>query len=264
MSIYTESTSFMSFSTLSLPDPLILLSGRICMYSTFTASSTDIVPDIYLNTFLSLHLGFNSHFIFREFDLNFWSIYIKMTSNNPTIVVAPVQPQTVVVHQNTREPNACRAAIPSMHIALSVTCLIINIIFPGIGTIVAGFAVFCCANPGQSDGGKVGTFCLNFWVGILQLALALFLVGWIWAIIWGTIMVAMSAEYHNPGTLTTVTQGNAVVTTSTVINTQQPGYNQPPQQGYNPQMQPQGYGQPSGQTQPPYGAPPTYNIEEKR
>ncbi|XP_030854573.1 protein SPEC3-like [Strongylocentrotus purpuratus] len=190
-----------------------------------------------------------------------------MANTNTTVVVQPMQPQTQhVIVQQTNQPNACRAAIPSMHIAMAVTCLILNIFLPGIGTIVAGFAVFCCANPGQSDGGKVGTFCLNFWVGILQLFLTLFLVGWIWAIIWGTVMIAMSADYHNPGTLTTMTTGT-VVTNSTVVNTQQmqvtqppqQGYNQPPQQGYNQPPQ-QGYNQPpqQGYNQPPQ--PPSYDM----
>jgi len=63
------------------------------------------------------------------------------------------------------------------------------------GTIIGGFSVLCCGNVGQSGGGRFGTFCINFWVGLLQMVLAPFLlIGWIWSIIWGYAFIASSGK----------------------------------------------------------------------
>ena len=54
----------------------------------------------------------------------------------------------------------------------ALVVLIVNIIFPGIGTIIAGYC----------DGG-INTNCLG--VGILQMLTAWLIIGWIWSIWWG-------------------------------------------------------------------------------
>ncbi|XP_038075709.1 protein SPEC3-like [Patiria miniata] len=139
----------------------------------------------------------------------------------------PVPGQVVTVVVQERKPNACRAAIPSLHIVAAVICLILNIFLPGIGTIAAGFSVFCCGNPGQSQSGKFGTFCLNFWVGILQLLTCwIFLVGWIWSIMWGAAFLGLSADYHTPRETTTVltTTPAAPVAGQAVVFTQPGAY----------------------------------------
>ncbi|XP_071962884.1 protein SPEC3-like [Antedon mediterranea] len=139
---------------------------------------------------------------------------------------------TVTVVQTEQKPNACRAAIPAMHIAMAVVCLIFNIFIPGFGTIMAAFAVFCCANTGQSGGGKVGTFCLNFWVGLLQLATCwIFLIGWIWSIMWGAAFIGMSADYHStnePTTTVVTTTAAAPPPQQAMVVTNPPPYSQPP------------------------------------
>ncbi|XP_033102856.1 protein SPEC3-like [Anneissia japonica] len=163
----------------------------------------------------------------------------------------PPPPQavtTVTVVQTEKKPNACRAAIPAMHIAMAVVCLIFNIFIPGLGTIIAAFAVFCCANTGQSGGGKVGTFCLNFWVGLLQLATCwIFFIGWIWSIMWGAAFIGMSADYHSSGDATTT-----VVTTTSAVPQQQQMMvvTQPQPPPYNQQPPP-----PTGQPMPPQAMP---------
>ncbi|XP_071490529.1 protein SPEC3-like [Diadema antillarum] len=126
--------------------------------------------------------------------------------NNTIVMAPPAAPApTTTVIVTEKKDNACRAAIPAMHIGMAVFCLLLNIFFPGIGTIVAGFSVFCCGNPGQDGAGKVGTMCLNFWVGLLQLGTVwFFLLGWIWSIMWGAAMLGMSADYHSDGGGTTV------------------------------------------------------------
>lgn len=117
-----------------------------------------------------------------------------------------------------------RGSIPIMPMPLAVFCCIWNFVFPGMGelnilhlyrglnrgattetwiifcafisgTVMASFCVFCCANPGQSAGGKFGCFCLNFWIGWLQLfTVWIFLIGWIWSIMWGWAFIALSGD----------------------------------------------------------------------
>ena len=60
------------------------------------------------------------------------------------------------------------------------------------GTILAGVSVLFCGSIRQSGSEKVGVFCTNFWVGFLQIILAPFLVGWIWSIIWGVLIITAS------------------------------------------------------------------------
>nr|XP_002735711.1 PREDICTED: protein SPEC3-like [Saccoglossus kowalevskii] len=123
---------------------------------------------------------------------------------------------TVVVTE--KEPNCCRAAIPALHIGGAVTACIFNIFIPGFGTVLAGFFVFCCGNPGQPVAGKVGTCCLNFWIGLLQLVLSpIFFIGWIWSWIWACAFIAMSADYHNNKTETTVITTSAAPAQPTVV-----------------------------------------------
>jgi len=57
---------------------------------------------------------------------------------------------------------------------------IIDIILPGIGTLIAG----CVGNHPKS-----------FIIGILQLILACLLIGWIWSIIWGYLIWKRSKSF---------------------------------------------------------------------
>lgn len=121
------------------------------------------------------------------------------------------QGQQVFVTQVTSTSKSTfedlRGAIPIMPMPMAILCFILNCIIPGIGTVTASFTVFCCANVGQSAGGKIGCFCLNFWIGWLQLfTIWLFLLGWIWSIMWGWAFIAASAELYarQEGVRTTV------------------------------------------------------------
>jgi len=139
----------------------------------------------------------------------------NMMMNNTIVMAPPAAPApttTVIVTQ--KKDNCCRSAIPALHIGAAVVCLIFNIFFPGIGTIMAGFFVFCCGNPGQEGAGKVGTMCINFWVGLLQIGTVwFFLLGWIWSIMWGAAFIGMSADYHSGGDdITVVTTGGGGAT----------------------------------------------------
>lgn len=141
----------------------------------------------------------------------------NMMMNNTVVVAAPAPaPANNVIIINQKKDNCCRQAIPALHIAAAVLCLIFNIFFPGIGTIIAGFAVFCCGNPGADGGSKVGTMCINFWIGLLQIGTVwFFFLGWIWSIMWGAAFIGMSADYHSGGDTTIVATGGGG---TTVIN----------------------------------------------
>ncbi|XP_076813359.1 uncharacterized protein LOC143459924 isoform X1 [Clavelina lepadiformis] len=55
-------------------------------------------------------------------------------------------------------------------------------------------------------GGRFGTFCINFWVGIAQLLLVgFFFLGWIWSIIWGYAFIALAAASSDRQVVSTTT-----------------------------------------------------------
>ncbi|KAL4226791.1 hypothetical protein ACF0H5_014770 [Mactra antiquata] len=171
-----------------------------------------------------------------------------------------------------------RVAVPAMPMPLAILCCIINFLIPGLGTILAGFTACCCArNEDMSGCSRIGSFCISFSIGILQLlTTALLLLGWIWSCVWGVFFLGMSAEYYHDNPVGGGTVLHPSGQTTVVVQpgsagyqygypTQQPpqGYNQPqpgysPQQpGYNPQPQP-GYQPVQGgyAPQPGYGQQP--------
>ena len=68
-------------------------------------------------------------------------------------------------------------SIPAMKQVIAIILLIVNIFFPGIGTMISA-----CVG-----GGKLITDQLL--VGLLQWLTAFCIVGWIWSIYWGILMV---------------------------------------------------------------------------
>ena len=62
--------------------------------------------------------------------------------------------------------------------------LILNILFPGIGT----FVMACLSNR--------EFFLLNIVYGLIQIFTAMFIIGWIWAIIWGFLCVLKSESFN--------------------------------------------------------------------
>ena len=79
-----------------------------------------------------------------------------------TIIVQQQQPNVIIIE---------RSPFPSVNKCLAIIILILNIIFPGVGTIVMG-----CSSQNCSE-----------WLctGILQIILFPLLIGWIWAICTG-------------------------------------------------------------------------------
>lgn len=164
-----------------------------------------------------------------------------------------------------------RIAVPAMPRPMAILCCVLNFIVPGLGTIIAGFTVCCCArSEDMTYCEKMSSFCISFWIGILQiLTLPVLLLGWIWSCVWGVSFIGMSNEYYvdNPvidnGHVISANQSHPVTSAPRPqahgyprATTQQPaaqggyypGYQQQPQQPYH------GYGAPQG---PQYVATPS-------
>lgn len=77
---------------------------------------------------------------------------------------------------------------------------ILNVVIPGLGTILSGGLCLCIGKPrfSQHDSikGRIGSFIINCIVGVSQCFTIIFcVVGWGWAIWWGTIMIRLASEY---------------------------------------------------------------------
>ncbi|CAH1792093.1 unnamed protein product [Owenia fusiformis] len=92
-----------------------------------------------------------------------------------------------------------RNAIPYLPLWFAIICLVLNILLPGTGTILSGFGTFCCGRQRLVAADKTATstetLCTNFWVGTAQLfTISFMLVGWLWSISWGVLMVIHALE----------------------------------------------------------------------
>jgi len=59
-------------------------------------------------------------------------------------------------------------AIPFLPLPVALTCLFMNVVLPGSGTIFSGFAALCMGQPRVNikEGRKLVTLFVNFVVGI--------------------------------------------------------------------------------------------------
>ncbi len=71
-------------------------------------------------------------------------------------------------------------SIPETSKINAIVILVLNILFPGIGT-----CIMACLNSCSFT---------NLAVGLLQILLSLFCIGWIWAIWWGVICLQKSRD----------------------------------------------------------------------
>eukprot|EP00047_Mylnosiga_fluctuans_P023567 m.141156 g.141156 ORF g.141156 m.141156 type:complete len:124 (+) comp9632_c0_seq13:819-1190(+) len=106
------------------------------------------------------------------------------------------------------KPDACspQVLIPIMPLWLAIILAFINVVLPGIGTILAGLSVCCCSNVGDSGTTKVASVCANFWVGLAQLILSAILIGWLWSIFWGFLFITQSQTAPRVTTTTVITR----------------------------------------------------------
>lgn len=77
--------------------------------------------------------------------------------------------------------NRIRDSLPSLNPALAVLLLVVNIFLPGVGTMILG-----CIN-GDCN-------WQHLIVGLLQLITAGIIIGWIWSIWWGILLVQRSTK----------------------------------------------------------------------
>jgi hypothetical protein len=94
---------------------------------------------------------------------------VQHTNTNNVIVVQQPSVTPILITRND-------SGYPRLDSSLAVLILILNILFPGIGTIVMG-----CNSTNSGS-----WIC----IGILQIFLSMFLIGWIWAIITGIICLS--------------------------------------------------------------------------
>lgn len=94
-----------------------------------------------------------------------------------------------------------KMTLPPMHMCMAVTCLVLNFLIPGFGTMLAALGVFCCVRPSSAwtVRRQLGACGLNIAIGLAQLLLTpVLLLGWVWSILWGFAFVGVShAEYHS-------------------------------------------------------------------
>ena len=86
---------------------------------------------------------------------------------------------------NLNQPNEniytrLKNHLPELNKVLAIVILVLNIFFPGVGTM----CLYCIA----------GFKTEYLWVGLIQLVTALCVVGWIWSVLWGVILVTKSKQ----------------------------------------------------------------------
>ncbi|KAL3874793.1 hypothetical protein ACJMK2_037762 [Sinanodonta woodiana] len=88
-------------------------------------------------------------------------------------------------------------SIPAMVRSVAITCLVFNIILPGLGTFTAGLTVLCGSHIRTKNATKPKVIWANTWVAILQFCTTfLFLLGWIWSVVWGVAFYTISKEFY--------------------------------------------------------------------
>ncbi len=69
-----------------------------------------------------------------------------------------------------------KGKLPSVNKVMAITLLVLNIFLPGVGTLICA----CIGPKFETD---------NLIVGILQLLFAGCIIGWVWSIWWGIIIL---------------------------------------------------------------------------
>eukprot|EP00123_Amoebidium_parasiticum_P020265 comp4639_c0_seq1/m.826 comp4639_c0_seq1/g.826 ORF comp4639_c0_seq1/g.826 comp4639_c0_seq1/m.826 type:complete len:224 (-) comp4639_c0_seq1:777-1448(-) len=69
----------------------------------------------------------------------------------------------------------------------------VNVLIPGIGTIIAGIMAQCF--PNRAHWNPAYTTTLNVVVGILQLFSAVVVIGWLWSIVWSLLLLQEAGKY---------------------------------------------------------------------
>ena len=96
--------------------------------------------------------------------------------NQPNVVYVP---QKIIVVES--RPGIEMLTYPVLSTPAAILILLLNIFFPGVGTMVIG-----CISGTE----VAGWICM----GLLQLLLAFIIIGWIWAIFTGVMILSVSGS----------------------------------------------------------------------
>ncbi|CDW59033.1 protein SPEC3 [Trichuris trichiura] len=91
------------------------------------------------------------------------------------------------------------SSIPFLPLPVAIVSLLLNILLPGSGTILAGLAVAVVGKPRLmvQEGRVILSVVINICVGIFQfITTTFFLIGWFWSITWGGLMVMHAVTYR--------------------------------------------------------------------
>ena len=117
---------------------------------------------------------------------------------NPNMQYSTGQGGVVVINQglgNNNRPYVCGRVVPRIDACGAVAVLVLNIFFPGFGTMICG----CVPHEGSMN--CCGDCCCFFWLGYAHCLLTPILVGWILGIVLGCQLIAVAAlPYEAPPT----------------------------------------------------------------
>ncbi|XP_076819841.1 protein SPEC3-like isoform X2 [Clavelina lepadiformis] len=106
-------------------------------------------------------------------------------------------PLQEVILEERKMTDSTDASIPVLPMGVAISLCVVNCLFPGLGTIIASFTIFCCAIVPEGHD-KFNVFCINFLIGWAQLiTVPVLFAGWIWSITWGVRFVSIAAKSGN-------------------------------------------------------------------
>lgn len=111
--------------------------------------------------------------------------------NNKVMIETEGGVQEFEIIESKEKHGTLRKAVPILPVPLAVLCLFLNLV-PGLGTFVSGLAVMC-GYPTQYES-KVAGLCWNVVTALLQLLLTPIIVGLIWSVQRGVILVQESLK----------------------------------------------------------------------
>uniref|UniRef100_A0A5S6R0T9 Protein SPEC3 n=1 Tax=Trichuris muris TaxID=70415 RepID=A0A5S6R0T9_TRIMR len=91
------------------------------------------------------------------------------------------------------------SSIPFLPLPVAIVSLLLNILLPGSGTILAGLAVVVVGKPRLTvqEGRIILSVVINICVGVFQfITTTFFLIGWFWSITWGGLLVMHALTYR--------------------------------------------------------------------
>ncbi|OWF55706.1 uncharacterized protein LOC110456130 [Mizuhopecten yessoensis] len=99
-----------------------------------------------------------------------------------------------IIGDTTPTHTMAVAALPK---PVAIVCCVSNFAFPGLGTILTGFALCCCDRHGVRNCSEACASCTaNIVIGFLQILLTpVFLLGWLWSCMWGILFLRTADEY---------------------------------------------------------------------